>query len=66
MKPRLVIVGGWAHPPAALQPLMQHLTERRNVVVLPAEPEALDGLATDVPFTLTGWSLGGILALEYA
>ena len=66
MKPRLVIVSGWAYPPAALQPLTQSLAERWDVVVLPPEPATLDALASEEPVMLAGWSLGGLLALDYA
>jgi len=63
MKPDLVMVGGWAHPASALQPLAAALGD----IVAPRLVAAHEPLpAPERPAFLLGWSLGGLLALQAA
>ena len=57
MMTRLLLVPGWAHPPAALQPLTDLL---RNV----AEVTCTDSLSGADGQWIAGWSLGGLRALR--
>ncbi|TAN37189.1 MAG: alpha/beta fold hydrolase [Verrucomicrobia bacterium] len=63
MKPALLMIGGWAHPAAALRPLAAAVTDF-------AEPQLLAAYEPlpkfDQPALLLGWSLGGLRALRAA
>ncbi len=65
MKPAALLIAGWSHPAAALDPLARRLSAVCTPRLLAAadfDPAApLPG-----PHILLGWSLGGMLALEAA
>lgn len=67
----IILVSGWAQPPARLAALGHALAERLGAAVtaLPAQPgsatrDALAGAAR--PVGLVGWSMGAMLAVEAA
>ena len=65
MKPRLLLVSGWAHPGDALRPIADALADLGAPSTL-AAAEA-DPRRPVAPGTLLlGWSLGGMLCLETA
>ncbi len=77
MKAPIVILSGWAHPARCLQPLAAALAPAGPVTCLdtrdlygqepvPAMIRPPAGLFPEQPFTLVGWSLGGLLALAMA
>ena len=63
MKPLLLMIGGWAHPAKALQPLadaVQEFAEPRLLAAHEPLPQS------ERPAFLLGWSLGGLHALNAA
>ena len=63
MKPLIVMIGGWAHPAGALQPLTDAVREFADPQLV-AVHEPLP--APERPAFLLGWSLGGMFALREA
>jgi len=61
MKPRLLMVGGWAHPAEALQPLAEMVAEFATPRLLAADEPIPP---PDQPTVLLGWSLGGLGAVR--
>ncbi len=60
MKPKLLLVAGWAFDAAAMTPLAAELSSGFDVETLAAS----DSIPVGGPFFLVGWSLGGMSALE--
>ena len=62
-RPDLIMLGGWAHPAGALQPLADAVRE----FAAPRLAAAHEACPTPAqPAFLLGWSLGGLLALREA
>jgi len=81
LKAPVLLVSGWAHPAAALEPLAHRLAERPvrllglEAIHVAAPRSGLSGYASGLlqeieaqeePVILAGWSMGGMVALEAA
>lgn len=63
MKPSLLLISGWAHGLAAIQPMGAALSDRFDVQLLTGAQVLKDQAVPDADFIVTG-SMGGLLAME--
>ncbi len=61
---KLLLLTGWAHGPASLQPLADRLSKIFDVQILSGIDVLAGRKIPDVEFS-AGWSLGGLLAMEH-
>lgn len=63
MKPSLLLISGWAHGLAAIQPMGAALSDRFDVQLLTGAQVLKDQALPDADYIVTG-SMGGLLAME--
>ncbi|MBI9019857.1 MAG: alpha/beta fold hydrolase [Verrucomicrobia bacterium] len=64
MKPSLTLITGWAHGTESLQPLAEQLSTEFDVRILTGAQVLAEKKIPDADFVI-GWSMGGMLAIEY-